>query len=601
MNDQMRLRLSAFPLHANGHCREIQHEFDTSGGTIGRDPRCHMSMDDAHNHLPALLAVVGYDHGEFYIQNISQESTIQLGAQTVGPQQSIVMRHGDEWYAGNYRVQAELIRASKENIMAGLDNVLANAEGSTYPRLTAQPTLSSPADACEIGPFGDLMREPINAHLANAPNNEKLPPHYKAYIPDDFNPLAMDGLSTRNTDDPLKQLKHAETEHEMFPEESMDVLFHPEEGTIAELTSDPHFTSSDHALLDASGHLDPLLLFDVLMESATERDEHAILIDATSTATKQSPRTEIGSYFRAPRALLTDTPAVSDQLRPRPPTFTIDPDTSDDSSKSTNFEYELVRTKNSATVDRDKGTPSHQLTSVDLSSRTTESSRLEAGIPTDAGHIHANGTLLMLSSPLLQLETEEASSENGTTAVKQDASVPRENDAEYSMQCLNAFKQGARLHAQAHPEQLHPEILNLLGEMLHSCAEGLIDLLSGSTASEAEGYPHTANEVPNEFDSTLRLTESAAATLAQFLDPDSAAYLTGADAIARSFLEVRERQSREMKRQESAWQEAFAYISPISVEEELDCQDTQHSFFSASRKARLWDIYCARYLALQEQ
>ena len=76
-------------------------------------------MDDAHNHLPALLAVVGFDHGEFYIQNISQESTIQLGAQTVGPQQSIVMRHGDEWYAGNYRVQAELIRASKENIMAG--------------------------------------------------------------------------------------------------------------------------------------------------------------------------------------------------------------------------------------------------------------------------------------------------------------------------------------------------------------------------------------------------------------------------------------------------------------------------------------------------
>ena len=71
----------------------------------------------------------------------------------------------------------------------------------------------------------------------------------------------MGGVAHRNREDPLNDLLAPAHVKDMFPERSVDAIFHPADGSIETMTRDPLQDSQHQAFMDPSSKLDPLQIF----------------------------------------------------------------------------------------------------------------------------------------------------------------------------------------------------------------------------------------------------------------------------------------------------------------------------------------------------
>ncbi len=104
-------------------------------------------------------------------------------------------------------------------------------------------------------------------------------------------------------DDPLTHLAQAGNVKDMFPERSLDAIFQPTEGSIEWMTRDPLQDARHQSFMDASTKLDPLDIFSSAGVTG-ELNTDALFGDSDRQGQVQRDHTsELGSYFRAPRAL----------------------------------------------------------------------------------------------------------------------------------------------------------------------------------------------------------------------------------------------------------------------------------------------------------
>ena len=176
---------------------------------------------------------------------------------------------------------------------------------------------SESAALLDSGPFADLLKEQPRVTMADAPaaNQSSFPT--QELIPEDFNLLAFGGVSVRNTDDPLKEIQALVTEKEVWPERSVDAIFQPGDAAISNLTRDVLDTAAHSGLTDTHARLDPLQLFSDSSESSPIGEIVDMDASVASGTTMGDHRSELGSYFRAPRALSEappPSPAVTQEL-----------------------------------------------------------------------------------------------------------------------------------------------------------------------------------------------------------------------------------------------------------------------------------------------
>ncbi len=201
------------------------------------------------------------------------------------------------------------------------EGVFDDLLGPTTPQATvsiasgAQHTES--AALLDSGPFADLLKDQPRVTMADAPAANQSAFPTQELIPEDFNPLAFGGVSVRNTDDPLKEIQALANEKEVWPERSVDAIFQPGDAPISNLTRDVLDTAAHSGLTDTHARLDPLQLFSDSSETSPIGEIADMDPSVASGTTMGDHRSELGSYFRAPRALSEappSTPTVTKEL-----------------------------------------------------------------------------------------------------------------------------------------------------------------------------------------------------------------------------------------------------------------------------------------------
>lgn len=520
----------------------------------------------------------------------------------------------------------------------------------------ASPMAQTPRSNVSSDPFADLMGAPINDQVALAANGPMLHAHGKVtMIPDDFNPLAARGVSPRNTDDPLSEVLRPGSMKEMFPEKTVDSIFDPSGGSIDTMTRDPLQASQHERFMDVSNKMDPLAMF------SGERTEDSLnpeFLFANGNVEEKSisdHRTEIGSYFRAPRPMAPSevsatTPGVAPDLsafekhldfhavpEPAAPPAPVD-------VALQAAEVPL------AAPEMDFALPLHESRPVDppremlsqpeprppapagVGPAVNIDALFDLGDPSDAGADligasfaapvagQASGSEPMEFSPpapsippsveplqsqpqaiippTIPLEEPRAHAA-APEAAKADGTVNGVN-TDYAHELLEAFKNGAGLTDCRYPQQITPELMFMVGRMLSTSVQGSMDLLSSRAVAKQE-VRIAVTLINAEANNPLKFLPTGASALAQIFGPKMPGFMTGPAAIANAHQDLRSHEVAMMAGMQAVLQGMFERFDPQAIEDQLDAQGKQRTLFNAQRQAKLWDIYRTRYQWLRDE
>ncbi len=659
----MFLQLSARLAYANGETHVVQHVFDRQGGTLGRDPNCHMVLLDPFRRISRIQAQVYVEDARFILLNASTSNAIYVDDRELRPGEICPVEKGSTWVTGNYSILVEDLAHEAQAVVAGAQPVLAlpsspevqdaeqlQAEVRMVPSHPTLPTAPPPTEqgdtaldqATAAGPFGDLLSTPLPASAyqaaagahsgavhdapqalsASLPVSPPLPSSPPAsptptvaavgfiaadpfadllatpvsepdalaaqgmafksatLIPEDFNVLAPNGAPERNSDDPLAQIESAEDLPQMFPGQSLDAIYQPAEAEISVMVQDPLASKQHQRLVDATIPVDPMQMFvdapqSDILEVGVPKPGQVLAADQALS----DHRVEVGSYFRAPRAIVED-PALGR------------PDTPSPSSAATIPEAVLAPLEQSSATETDIG--QQQVMEVGTSVGATEGGATMAiNAQTDGG----DDPDCDITAPHVQVVVTPPSADIPPQAEQQ--AIPK-SDETHTQALLDSFKQGAGLTDCRYPEQLTPELMFMLGKMLAESVQGCMDLLGARAAAKQE-VRVSVTLINAEANNPLKFLPTGSSVLAQIFGPRMPGFQDGPTAIADAFQDLRSHEVAMMAGTQAAVRGLFDRFDPHYLEEQLQSQGRAKPLFSSQRDARLWDLYRSRYEWLKDE
>jgi FHA domain-containing protein len=159
----MHLVIRAHTLKGETLSQAITGHFDERGGTIGRSDTNTLSLPDPERHISRLQAEVWFSNGGFSIRNVGSANAITVNGRPINPGEGTNLSHGDEIVVGSYSMRASLGEAAEPATqIAPVDArtvIKASAtEGKTNPRPRSAlggATVSTTTSASN--PFADLL------------------------------------------------------------------------------------------------------------------------------------------------------------------------------------------------------------------------------------------------------------------------------------------------------------------------------------------------------------------------------------------------------------------------------------------------------------
>lgn len=218
----MNLVIRAHTLKSETLSQAITGHFDERGGTIGRSDTNTLTLPDPERHISRLQAEVWFSNGGFSIRNVGSANAITVNGRPVNPGEGTTLAHGDEIVVGGYGMRATIADQAEPPTQApALSSVDARTvikasatEDRTNPpntRLRVPPSSATTPPAAGSNPFADLLgsaaaptaNDPFAGLLGGATANppttavhvrKPLPPAPSAppaaRLPDDFDPFA---------------------------------------------------------------------------------------------------------------------------------------------------------------------------------------------------------------------------------------------------------------------------------------------------------------------------------------------------------------------------------------------------------------------------
>ena len=486
-----------------------------------------------------------------------------------------------------------------------------------------------PPDTMSLGtdPFADLLAAPLSSQVAAAPYQRQ----HAGMIPEDFNPLALQGVSARNTADPLGQMDSPASFGDMFAEQTVDASFQPSEGNISELTQDPLNGRQHQGLVDASHTLDPLELFAKQSADAMLNPEAMFQERAGPSPALADHRVEMGAYFRAPRAY------DPSPLPPAAETAVLhDPAAAhaDEAQTSCPAAPALLERSpgggNTLEALFDSASSSAGLEAPAVANALHGGSALDGQAPTEErGHCHAPPDQALaidlrgvLQHPRADTETAAATVPAGATNVNSapaspsaaepgsdipapsataQAQAPQPSEqADVAQALLQSFKAGAGLSECRYPEALTPELMHVIGKMLGTSVQGCMDLL-GSRAAAKQEVRVSVTLINAEANNPLKFLPTADSALAQIFGPRMPGFQAGPEALVDAFQDLRSHEMAMMAGTQAAVRGLLDRFSPRHFNEQLQALGRNKTLFAAQRQARLWELYCSHYEWLKEE
>ena len=159
---------------------------------------------------------------------------------------------------------------------------------------------------------------------------------------------------------------------------------------------------------------------------------------------------------------------------------------------------------------------------------------------------------------------------------------------------LAAFREGLNVPA-LQIDRLTPELMRLIGQLLHESASGTVDLLVARAAMKREVRAEATMIVAKE-NNPLKFSPTAEAALQHLLSPPTRGFMPAAPAMRDAFDDLRAHQFGFVAGMRAALEGVLDRFDPEVLEGKLTQKASGlMSILPGSRKARMWEVFTEHY------
>lgn len=164
---------------------------------------------------------------------------------------------------------------------------------------------------------------------------------------------------------------------------------------------------------------------------------------------------------------------------------------------------------------------------------------------------------------------------------------------------LAAFREGLAVPS-IQIDALTPEMMKLIGQLLHESAKGTVDLLVARAALKREIRAEVTMIVARE-NNPLKFSPSVEVALNHLLNPPSRGFMKAAPAMRDAYDDLRAHQFGFVAGMKAALEGVLKRFDPAILEGKLTQKSVINSLLPATRKAKLWEVFQELYGQISEE
>jgi len=162
---------------------------------------------------------------------------------------------------------------------------------------------------------------------------------------------------------------------------------------------------------------------------------------------------------------------------------------------------------------------------------------------------------------------------------------------------LEAFRRGLKTPALELPA-LTPELMELIGQLLHEAVGGTVDLVRARATVKHELRAEVTTIVPRN-NNPLKFSPNAEVALQHMLAPPARGFMAAAPAMRDAYDDLRTHQFALVAGMQAVLEAALQRFDPAVLEDQLGGRSLLHNVLPASRNARLWELFTEHYARIR--
>ena len=164
---------------------------------------------------------------------------------------------------------------------------------------------------------------------------------------------------------------------------------------------------------------------------------------------------------------------------------------------------------------------------------------------------------------------------------------------------MRILLEAAGLDPSQYPPERHAELAAMIGQILRTSVQGLLETLSARSTLKTEfRIERTAIQPRNN--NPLKFSATAVEAIAAILSPPLPAFAKGAEAIEEAFNDLRDHQIGTVGGMEQGLRHLLDSLAPEAVERSAAGSGGLGAMLPGGRKARLWDAYVELHRRLSD-
>jgi FHA domain-containing protein len=158
---------------------------------------------------------------------------------------------------------------------------------------------------------------------------------------------------------------------------------------------------------------------------------------------------------------------------------------------------------------------------------------------------------------------------------------------------LAAFQEGLAT-PEVQIDALTPDLMRLIGQLVHESAKGTVELLVARAALKREVRAEATMIVARE-NNPLKFSPTAEAALKHLLAPPTRGFMAAAPAMRDAYDDLRAHQFGFIAGMRAALEGVLQRFDPAVLEARLTQRSVLESLLPGSRKARMWEVFVEHY------
>lgn len=547
--------------------------FDELGGTIGRADTNQLVLPDQERTISRVHAQVAFRNGQYAIVDRGS-NPISVNGKMASSGKETLIAVGDQIQVGGYLIEARAAGARQ----TARDDPFADLLG---PSGAPAPAHGAGASAAGVDPLAAFAFEP-SPHTSPAVYSRAAaassPAAAPAGIPDDWDPFAPDPTPNKPASQDFAQSLGRKGAGNL----GLDGGAAAPGALIPDLTASG--AGSDNSLDNLFG-LKPGATSDPFANSVLDNP-----MSKPNMAASHDPMLSLNSAPRASAA--TDSDTLSDLQRPFIAPVALKPKAP---------EVQLAPT---AGASPSPGVPAGAVLSWDSQggdghtvirpSPRVANTVAAGGVAPTPGPVAAApmAAVLKAAVPVGMAQPTIATPSANASTPRHDGPAATSSGADAD-NLLSAFREGLAAPT-VQIDALTPEVMRLIGQLLHESARGTVDLLVARAALKREVRAESTMIVARE-NNPLKFSPSVDAALHHLLSPPTRGFMPAAPAMRDAYDDLRAHQFGFIAGMRAALEGVLARFEPAQLEGRLTQRSMLQSLLPGSRKARMWEVFVEHF------